>query len=118
MGILNCNSLLGLMDAAERSNMVIANNMANLNTPGYRTMRVTFAQRLSDVMDENGTVRPGQRIGTETYRPLFPDVGADGNDVSLGREIVALNKNVLRTRLYLGVLRSRIGRLRAAIEGR
>ena len=49
---------------------------------------------------------------------MFRDAGADGNDVMLEREIVEMNKNALRMRLYLTVLHSRIRKLRGAIEGR
>lgn len=118
MGILKCNALVGLLDAGHKTHSVIANNLANLNTPGYRTGRVRFTQRLEELLDEDGNPRSGRRITTEVYRPMFRDVGADGNDVMLEREIVELNKNTLRMSLYLTVLHSRIRKLRGAIEGR
>ncbi len=118
MGILNCDGLLGLLDAGHKTHSVIANNLANLNTPGYRTARVRFAQRLEEILDEDGNPLPGRHITTEVYRPMFRDAGADGNDVMLEREIVEMNKNALRMRLYLTVLHSRIRKLRGAIEGR
>ncbi len=118
MGLLDCDGLLSLLDAAQRKHDVVANNLANLNTPGYRTRRVRFARRLEDVMDRTGKLKPGARLETELWSPMFRDVAADGNDVKLEREIVQLNKNSVRMRVYLAAVRSRIQRLRSAIEGR
>ena len=118
MGLLDSEALGGLLSAAEQRHAVVANNLANINTPGYRTQRLRFAKELDRVLGRDGNLLPGQRIETEVYRPLFGDAGADGNDVMLEREVVELNKNMLHMKLYLEVLGSRIQRLRAAIDGR
>jgi flagellar basal-body rod protein FlgB len=116
--MLDCDGLLSLLDAAHRNHFVIANNLANVNTPGYRTRRVRFARELDRVLDESMRLRDGREGRTEIYLPMFRDAGGDGNDVVLEREIGQLNKNAIRMRLYLGVLHARIRRLRTAIEGR
>jgi flagellar basal-body rod protein FlgB len=118
MALIDSDALLGLLDAATRNHSVIANNLANLNTPGYRTQRLSFARELERLLDRNGRLRPGAEIQTEIYRPMFRDASPDGNDVLLEREMGQLNKNMMRVRLYLSVLNSRIRRLRSAIEGR
>lgn len=118
MGLLDSKALAGLLQAAERNHALIANNLANLNTPGYRAARMRFARQLDAILDESGRLLPGKRIQTEVFRPMFGDVGADGNDVALAREIGELNKNVLRMKFYLAALGARIRRLRAAIDGR
>ncbi len=118
MGLLNSDALVGLLAHADRNHALIANNLANLNTPGYRTGRLRFSEQLDRILDERGGLEPGKRIAADLYRPLFRDAAADGNDVTLARELTELNKNVLRMRLYLAVLGGRIRKLRAAIEGR
>lgn len=118
MRILDCRGLVGLMRAAHRNHVVLANNLANLETPGYRTSRVKFDRRLEDVLDHYGHLRPDRTIETKTYQPGYPESGPDGNNVKLEREIVELNKNSVRMQLYLDVLHSRIRRLRDAIAGR
>ena len=118
MSLIDSDVLIGLLDVAGKNHEVIANNLANIDTPGYRTMRLRFAEQLQRLVDRNGRLRPGAQIQAEMFRPLFPDVGPDGNDVSLEREMVQLNKNSLQTQLYLSVLGSRIRRLRSAIQGR
>lgn len=118
MGMVDNDVLVRLLDAESHRYRAVANNLANVETPGYRTVRVGFAQELDRVLDETGRVREGREISTEVFRPMFPDASADGNDVSLEREIVELNKNQLRMRVYLNVLGSKVRRLRAAIDGR
>ena len=118
MSMIDCDVLLAMLDAAQLRQAAIANNLANLDTPGYRTVRVRFARQLDEMLDEQGRLRPGRSLTAETYRPLFGDVGADGNDVVLEREIAEMHKNMLRTRLYLEALHARVRRLRSAIDGR
>ncbi len=116
MGILNSEGIAGLLDASNRNQMVIANNLANTNTPGYKAMRIRFAQQLEDVLDDAGNPRPGAEIETEVFQPNFAPQGLDGNTVNLDREIVDLNKSALESRLYLAVLASKIRRMRSAIN--
>ena len=118
MGLLDSDAIVQLLGAADRTHAVLANNLANLNTPGYKTMRVRFKQELDRLLDARGRLRPGRRIEVETERPLFGDASADGNDVVLAREVAELNENALRMSLYLAVLQARIRRMRVAIDGR
>jgi len=118
MGLLQSDLLIGLLNAEDRTYRVVANNLANVDTPGYRTKRVRFADELSKLLDSRGRVLPGKAITTEMWHPMYRDVSNDGNDVTLEREIVELNKNQLRMRAYLAVLDGRIRKLRTAIDGR
>jgi flagellar basal-body rod protein FlgB len=118
MGLLNANTVLGLLDAEGRNYNVIANNLANVDTPGYRTVRVRFADELGKLVSSDGQLLPGKSISTETWRPMYHDASNDGNDVTVEREIVEMNKNQLRMRVYLGILYSRIQELRAAVQSK
>jgi flagellar basal-body rod protein FlgB len=118
MGLLDAEALVELLGAAEHNHSIIANNLANVNTPGYRTARMRFREELDSLLGENGRLRPGARIESEVYWPTYRATSADGNDVLLEREIVELNKNVLRMRIYLAALSKRISKLRSAIQGR
>ncbi|MHC4481614.1 MAG: flagellar basal body rod protein FlgB [Planctomycetota bacterium] len=118
MGLIDSGAIVELLGAAHRNHALIANNLANVNTPGYRTQRLRFAKELESLLDQKGGLLRGRHIETELHRPMFPNSSPDGNDVSLEREIVELNKNALRMRFYLEVLGARIRKMRAAIEGR
>jgi flagellar basal-body rod protein FlgB len=118
MGLLDGQGLAGLLAAGERNHAIIANNMANLSTPGYRTARLQFAKQLDSLLDARANLLPGQEVETRISRPMFDTLRPDGNDVTLAREILELNKNALRMQLYLAVLGGRVRKLRAAIDGR
>ena len=118
MGLLDSQMLIDLLGAGHRRHTLIANNLANIDTPGYKAARLRFTRQLEAVLDERGLVRPGTHIQTEVYHPMFADAGADGNDVTLAREMLELGKNTLQMKLYLAALGSRIQRLKTAIEGR
>ena len=68
--------------------------------------------KYADVTDSH----PGSSLGRDYG--FAATASLDGNDVTLAREIVELNKNALKMQIYLAVLGSRIRKLRAAIEGR
>ena len=87
------------MNAAVAKQVVHASNLANLDTPGYRTREATF----SDLLD--GEV---QRLGLKTTDPKqVPGIGAagapareveglesrrDGNNVQLDHELFQMTK--------------------------
>jgi flagellar basal-body rod protein FlgB len=117
MGILEADHIVALVRTMERNHEVIANNLANVDTPQYRTARLRFKTALQDLMDEDGRFRNPGEIDTELVRPLF-EADRHGNDVSLDRELVELTKNTLRLKLHLAALSGKIKRMRSAISGR
>lgn len=118
MGMLDADALARLIDASDRNYRAIANNIANVNTPGFKAARVEFARALDEALDARGRLRPGANIETRLVHPDFPADGADGNNVRLEREIVDMNKTAIRMKTLLAVLHERIRRFRAAIDGR
>jgi flagellar basal-body rod protein FlgB len=115
--MLEAQQLVELVRAIEQNQQILANNLANVNTPEYRTARMRFKTALEDLMDDKGRMRPGAKLETEIYRPMF-QADSEGNDVSLDREMVELTKNTLRLKLHLSVLSGKIRKMRTAISGR
>jgi len=118
MSLLDADTLARLLDGAAQNYRAVVNNIANVNTPGYKTVRVRFTEALDRALDETGRLKPGATLRTELVRPAFGAEGRDGNNVRLEREIVEMNKTVVRMKTYLAVLHARIRRFRAAIDGR
>jgi len=83
---------------------VSANNIANLETAGYRRLDVRFAEFLAKALDSPGSLEPGE-MEPQMYQPKNTPVKSNGNDVSLETEIGAMVKNTLRHKTYLRVLR-------------
>ena len=91
---------------------VIANNVANVETPGYIAGRVSFEDSLRAAISGGD---PGA-TGVTTTRSAEP-VNTNGNNVSLDTEVVALTGTDLAYQLMIQALNSKFGLLRTAIGG-
>ncbi|QEL13332.1 flagellar basal body rod protein FlgB [Limnoglobus roseus] len=105
------NLLTQSMTVAALRHRVIANNIANVNTPNYKAMEVTFEDELSKHLGQPATVKP---VVTESDGPER----VDGNNVDIDKEINAMTKNSLLYQAASQILASRVGSLRSAISGR
>lgn len=123
------------MDALEKGlgalalrHRVIANNIANVNTPGFKKSEVSFARELEAYLNAREAGAAGTGAGGATaqaaFRPRVIRVDSrsarlDGNNVDIEEEMTRLAENAL---LYEAVARQMAGKfasLRAAItEGR
>ena len=94
------------MDVLAARQKLVASNVANADTPGYRTLDVDFPSELSDAA--GGAPRAVEVQGLR--------VKNDGNNVSLDRESRLLAENALRFQLASSLMRSEISRVRLAIK--
>jgi len=89
------------MTRAVQRQAVAAGNLANLDTPGYRTKEVQFSDALDGELQNTATVavtHPGHLGGA--FSPARSDQSEatglqtrrDGNNVQLDRELLALGK--------------------------
>jgi flagellar basal-body rod protein FlgB len=84
IGFLNFyNGVIGVRE--ERSSL-LANNIANADTPNYKAVDVPFASALAAQLGDSSTV-PGPQYRTDAT------VGLNGNDVSLDAERVEAEQN-------------------------
>ena len=105
-----------LTNAADLRQRVVSQNIANINTPGYKSLEVNFEDAL---VAELGRKRSTQSSGAQ------PEVGRvdnltmrnDGNNVDLDREIGQMNKNALLMQTYLQLMGSEMKMMRQAIDG-
>lgn len=104
------------LDLLSVSQRVTASNVANADTPGYRTLGFDFQAELRSALDD-----PKNAPRAE---PHIREVGGlpvknDGNDVNVERELRALSENAIRFSHALLSLRGGIRSIRDAIhEGR
>ncbi|MGB9611143.1 MAG: flagellar basal body rod protein FlgB [Bryobacteraceae bacterium] len=91
---------------AERQRLVAA-NLANIDTPGYRTRDIDF-------QFEFLSLGPGAR--PHVIEPTDLTVRNDGNNVSLDRETRLLAENAIRFNVASQLVRAEIRKLRMAIE--
>ena len=114
---LRINDLLAnaLRASAMRQN-VIANNVANVETPGFRAKRVVFEELLRDALDTGDTGR-ARDVDFELLESKSPGDPLNKNNVSLEEEVGALVANTMRYKTYMRILGKRFKQLDLAIRG-
>jgi flagellar basal-body rod protein FlgB len=91
---------------------VTANNIANVNTPGFLAGRTDFESALSSELDNGQT--PVISSGT-VVKSLEP-TNTNGNNVNLDEEEVISTQTGLQYQLALNALDSKYGLLRTALK--
>ena len=97
-----------VLDAAALRQRSISNNIANVNTPGYRRTDVVFAEQLTDAMNKGETELmtthsahiKGTRNPLQDFEPRIIEVQDDSkssglNNVDIDTEMGELAKNQL-----------------------
>ena len=108
-----------MLDVSSVKHKVIANNIANVNTPGYKKMDVSFADQLEKVLNEASTnkfdaLQPKIVISKEDTSGT---VRNDGNNVDMDKEVSALVKNTLTYSIYTQLLAKKFEGIKSALEG-
>lgn len=93
---------------------VLSQNIANVNTPGYKTRRVDFAELLQQLEDGDDSVSEPKTLSVQIKPGLAERV--DGNNVELDREISELKKNALVAQAFTQLLASKLSIMRRAIS--
>ena len=89
---------------------VIANNVANVETPGFIAGRVSFEDSL------RAAIEGGDAGATSvSMRRSADPVNVNGNNVSLDNEVVSLTQTDLAYQLMIRALNNKFGLLRTAI---
>jgi flagellar basal-body rod protein FlgB len=86
------------LDACGLRHRAIANNIANVETPGFTRSDVSFETQLKDVLlgqDDEKVMDRLEQIQPETQLDSVTPAGPDGNNVSVDREMADLVKNSL-----------------------
>ena len=96
------------MDLLSARQKLVASNLANADTPGYKAQDIDF-------QFEFATLLRGEKPQTVPAQGLKEN--ADGNNVDVDREARLLAENALRFNVASSLLRSQIKTVRAAIQG-
>jgi flagellar basal-body rod protein FlgB len=106
------DALQKYLDLASDQMKLTAENMANVDTPGYKTQGLDFSQEFSRALNADGSTPVSAKtlnVDGLTARP-------DGNNVSLDREGMQLAKTQLEFRTGIALLRSEYTRVMDAIH--
>ncbi len=114
-GVSTTRLLTKAMSICEERNRVIANNIANLNTPGYQPVDIDFKTTLKRALSGRdvfrGTVTHPRHIPIARRRPaVFEptlEVRPDRSSVDIDYEMGELTKNTTLYTIYGTLLRRR-----------
>jgi flagellar basal-body rod protein FlgB len=112
IGTATSDALGKYLDLASDQMKLTAANMANVDTPGYKTQGFDFEQEFS------------KALGTSAGSDLAPQVGEvdgltarpDGNNVSMDREGMQLAQAQLRFKMGVALLKSEYSQVMSAIH--
>ena len=92
---------------------VLASNIANASTPGFKARDVDFRQALASATSSD--VDGGVSAATKYRVPNQPSL--DGNTVELSQEQTAFAENAVQYQTTLSFLNGRISQLTRALRG-
>ena len=132
-GLLNHADLLQIkaLDMRSKRGELIKANIANAETPGYRSIGLEFEKQLQEVADPSkirmqvssprhfrmANVKADGTLKPEIYIRPTESVGHDGNTVDLDNEMARMQENQILYRGTIELINRKIGILRYAISG-
>lgn len=123
--------MLKSLDAAMLRSRTIANNIANINTPGYQRLEVSFENELRNSLNrtklkgtrtnENHMAigrKDVSRINPGVEKPVDPTLPSGVNNVDIDTEMAKLAENQIMFQFASNVVRGAVRKLNSAIQAR
>ncbi len=107
---VSVNALGSALDALSLRQRISADNVANLQTPGFRAQRVMFEDELASA------VRRGDGAVTPTVARSLEPTRLDGNNVNLDTETLLNIETNLRYQLATQAIDGTFSKLRTAMR--
>jgi len=104
-----------LIELASENQKVIANNIANAETPGYTRMKLDFQRRLTDAVN-SGDLNQIENLRTTSTEDTSAPAGNDGNNVVLPVELNEMMQNSVLNNLLTSAFRTKLNILKAAVK--
>jgi flagellar basal-body rod protein FlgB len=113
-------ALSRFLDVDVARHKLITNNLANIDTPGYRTRDLDFRAELARASTEAFGVESG-RLANASFTPVVHQVRGlmerpDGNNVSVERESLLLAENQIKFNLAVQLLKGQFHGIALAIN--
>ncbi|TDT50615.1 flagellar basal body rod protein FlgB [Fonticella tunisiensis] len=119
------------LDASAERSRVIAHNIANINTRGFKASRVVFEEKLNEILNgenirlkttDSKHISNGNSISDLSYdviKDKSTSMRLDGNNVDIDSEMTNLAANTILYNTLISQANSRIAMMRYVInEGR
>jgi flagellar basal-body rod protein FlgB len=105
-----------LLDLTANRHRVLSNNIANVNTPGFRRQDLEFGTALREATQEGSAALKALQVSAREDESV--PVRLDGNSVQLEMELAEMSKNLLLHQMALQLMGARLQLQRTAITGR
>ncbi|MDH4201308.1 MAG: flagellar basal body rod protein FlgB [Phycisphaerae bacterium] len=117
--MIHDSTVMDLLTAGMRAESLrqqtIANNIANINTDGFRRSEIDFEEVLAKALDKQGPFDP-DTLKPEIFQPEDTPINEFGSDVGLDHEVGEMAKNSLRHRAYMLVLKKKYQQMDEAMK--
>lgn len=123
------NALSAAVHTTSVKNTVIAENIVNMDTPGYKSRDLKFADVMGEVMGTGKKlplartnekhIPPAQRDidpSELVYQQNNPSVRNDGNDVNIDYEMSQMAENTIRYNMFTDMLAGKFSKLKSVIK--
>ncbi|MDR0223365.1 MAG: flagellar basal body rod protein FlgB [Oscillospiraceae bacterium] len=105
----------GLQYINERKK-IIAQNIANIDTPGYKSKYLTFSGVLKDRINQNAKYKKELHLKQELYVDKDTKGQPDGNNVDYEVQAAALKSNALRQEAVINQIEAEFRMMRTAMR--
>jgi flagellar basal-body rod protein FlgB len=108
--------LASALDGVSLRQRVIADNIANVDTPGFRASSVDFETELKAAISDGAFVNGPQGTDsiTATTSPTDTPVGANGNNVDLRKETMAAMQSQFQYQILTRAVNDRFNMIKTA----
>jgi flagellar basal-body rod protein FlgB len=107
------------LDAVALRQEAINNNLANLETPGYKRVDLapSFEQQLERASSSNDAQQLSSLTPSLAVDTTAKSMSKDGNTVNLEQELTRMNQNAMTHSLETQMVSKMLAKLRLAIKG-
>jgi len=107
-----------MLDVCTLRHRVIANNIANVDTPGYKRATIIFEEKLRSLLKRGLNAEKIREIQPQIYIDETSTWREDFNNVDIEKEMVRLSTNTLRYSIYAQLIEKKLQMIKQAIKGK
>jgi flagellar basal-body rod protein FlgB len=114
------------MTRLSQRQQVVASNLANIDTPGFKTKDISFHATMQELLSDSFGIRTTRPEHIKAWAPISPQtqafeaqaktVRADGNNVDLDRELLNLSETAFGYSLITQMVRGKFRTLAISIN--
>jgi flagellar basal-body rod protein FlgB len=112
IGDVTATALKSALDGLAQRQRVTADNIANINTPGFLAGRVDFESSLRGALSSGDSPSSSRAVVARSLEPT----NTHGNNVNLDAETITATETGLRYQLALNALDGKYNSLRTALR--